>query len=110
MVCWKLSEDYHNAPGGHIRIYTDKELVDKVVNAGLEFEGKDHAHGLHAPYWWIKCAVGVTNDDHPLAEGLPPAAGLGHHEEAAALRAADRVLDPLIGKSMVLYFRKPDAA
>ena len=27
-----------------------------------------HAHGLHAPYWWIKCAVGVDNDEHPLAK------------------------------------------
>ena len=66
MVCWKLSDDYHNDPGGHIRIYTDKELVAKLENAGLVFEGKDHAHGLHSPYWWIKCAVGVRNDDHPL--------------------------------------------
>ena len=30
--------------------------------------GKDYAHGLHTPYWWIKCAVGVNNDDHPLAK------------------------------------------
>ena len=30
--------------------------------------GKDHAHGLHSPYWWIKCAVGVKNDDHPLVK------------------------------------------
>ena len=27
-----------------------------------------------------------------------------------ALQYAGKVLDPLIGKSMVLYFRKPDAA
>ena len=30
IVCWKLSDDYHNVPGGHIRIYTDKELIGKV--------------------------------------------------------------------------------
>jgi hypothetical protein len=28
-------------------------------------------------------------------------------KQPAALRAAGRVLDPLIGKSMVLYLRKP---
>ena len=65
---WKLSEDYHNTPGGHIRIYTGEELVAKVTKAGLDFEGKDYARGLHTPYWWIKCAVGVRNDDHPLAK------------------------------------------
>ena len=78
VINWKLSDDYHNAEGGHIRIYTDHELIDKVTKAGrfndgtpgdaMVFEGKDYAHGLHSPYWWIKCAVGVNNDDHPLAK------------------------------------------
>ena len=110
LVCWKLSDDYHNTPGGHIRIYSDKELVGKVVNAGLEFEGKDHAHGLHTPYWWIKCAVGVKNDEHPLAKAYHRLLVWDIMKRPLVLRAADRVLNPLVGKSMVLYFRKPDAA
>ncbi len=40
VVYWKLSDDYHNIPGGHIRIYTDKELVAKVENAGLVLRGQ----------------------------------------------------------------------
>ena len=110
LVCWKLSDDYHNTPGGHIRIYSDKELVGKVVNAGLEFEGKDHAHGLHTPYWWIKCAVGVKNDEHPLAKAYHRLLVWDIMKRPLVLRAADRVLNPLVGKSMVLYFRKPDAS
>jgi hypothetical protein len=31
-------------------------------------------------------------------------------KQPKALRLAGRVLDPLIGKSLVLYFRKPEAA
>jgi len=110
LVCWKLSDDYHNTPGGHIRIYSDKELVGKVVNAGLELQGKDHAHGLHTPYWWIKCAVGVKNDEHPLAKAYHRLLVWDIMKRPLVLRAADRVLNPLVGKSMVLYFRKPDAA
>jgi SAM-dependent methyltransferase len=110
VVNWKLSEDYHNTPGGHIRIYTDKELVDKVTRAGMELEGKDYAHGLHSPYWWIKCAVGVRNDDHPLAKAYHKLLVWEIVENPKALRLAAKVLDPVIGKSMVLYFRKPDAA
>src|SRR6188768_1433416 len=34
VINWKLSDDYHNAEGGHIRIYTDHELIDKVTKAG----------------------------------------------------------------------------
>jgi SAM-dependent methyltransferase len=110
VVNWKLSEDYHNTPGGHIRIYTDKELVDKVTRAGTVLEGKDYAHGLHSPYWWIKCAVGVRNDDHPLAKAYHRLLVWEIVKDPRALRLAGKVLDPVIGKSMVLYFRKPDAA
>ncbi|MDP3893724.1 class I SAM-dependent methyltransferase [Nocardioides sp.] len=108
IINWKLSEDYHNVPGGHIRIYSDKELIGKLTNAGLDFEGKDYAHGLHAPYWWIKCAVGVRNDDHPLARAYHRLLVWEIMKQPTALKLAGRVLDPLVGKSMVLYFRKPD--
>jgi SAM-dependent methyltransferase len=108
VVNWKLSDEYHQTPGGHIRIYTDKELVAKVEKAGLVLEGKDHAHGLHAPYWWIKGAVGVTNDDHLLARTYHRLLVWEIMQRPRVLRLAGRVLDPLIGKSMVLYFSKPD--
>jgi SAM-dependent methyltransferase len=108
LVNWKLSEDYHNTPGGHIRIYTDKELVAKVVAAGLRLEHQHYAHGLHSPYWWIKCAVGVRNDDHPLARAYHRLLVWEIMKQPRTLRLASRVLDPVMGKSMVLYFSKPD--
>lgn len=107
VVNWKLSEEYHNVPGGHIRIYTDKELIDKISKAGMNFTGKDYAHGLHAPYWWIKCAVGVRNDGHPLAKAYHKLLVWEIMKQPKALQLAGKVLDPLIGKSMVLYFTKP---
>jgi SAM-dependent methyltransferase len=112
-ICWALSDQYHEVEGGHVRIYTGDELVGKLQAAGLEYLGKDHAHGLHSPYWWIKCAVGVDNDKHPLVKA--------YHEVlvwdimkrpgySRVTRLAEKALNPLIGKSMVLYLRKPDAA
>jgi len=107
IINWKLSADYHNVEGGHIRIYTQEELVDKVTKRGLEFEGHDYAHGLHSPYWWIKCAVGVDNDEHPLAKAYHKLLVWEIVKQPALLRLAGKVLDPLIGKSLVVYFRKP---
>ncbi|MGZ5398718.1 MAG: class I SAM-dependent methyltransferase [Nocardioides sp.] len=107
VINWKLSDDYHNVPGGHIRIYTDKELAAKAEGAGLVLEGRGYAHGLHTPYWWIKCAVGVTNDDHPLARAYHRLLVWEIMKQPRVLRYAGRLLDPLIGKSMVLYFRRP---
>ena len=111
VICWKLSDDYHNVPGGHIRIYSDKELIGKLVNAGMEFEGKDHAHGLHAPYWWLKCAVGVDNDENPLVKAYHQVLVwdiMRTPRWSTLTRGAEKVLNPMIGKSMVLYLRKPE--
>ncbi|GAA1479307.1 class I SAM-dependent methyltransferase [Nocardioides aestuarii] len=106
-VNWMLSKDYHDVEGGHIRIYTDAELITKAESAGLVLEGRGYAHGLHAPYWWIKCAVGVTNDDHPLAKAYHRLLVWEIMKQPKALQYAAKVLDPLIGKSLVLYLRKP---
>lgn len=109
VINWKLSADYHNAPGGHIRIYTREELSDKVTKAGLELTGHDYVHGLHSPYWWLKCAVGVNNDEHPLAKAYHRLLVWEIVKQPTALKLAGKMLDPVIGKSMVLYFVKPDA-
>ena len=107
-ICWKLSRAYHDTPGGHIRIYTSEELEAKAAAAGLALEGREHVHGLHAPYWWLKCAVGVDDADHPLVRAYHRLLVWEIEKQPAVLRAAGRVLDPLVGKSLVLYLRKPD--
>ena len=107
-ICWALSEDYHTAPGGHVRIYTRAELEAKLKATGFQVGGHHHAHGLHAPYWWIKCAVGVNNDAHPLAKAYHQLLVWDIMKRPRATRLADRVLNPVIGKSVVVYFTKPD--
>jgi SAM-dependent methyltransferase len=106
-ICWALSEDYHTAPGGHVRIYTRAELEAKLKAIGFEVGGHHHAHGLHAPYWWIKCAVGVNNDAHPLAKTYHQMLVWDIMKRPLATRLADRMLNPVIGKSVVVYFTKP---
>jgi SAM-dependent methyltransferase len=112
-VCWALSDAYHEVEGGHVRIYTGDELVGKLTRAGLVYEGRGHAHALHSPYWWIKCAVGVTNDDNPLVKAYHQVLVwdiMRTPRISTVTRLTERVLNPLIGKSMVLYLRKPEAA
>ncbi len=106
-VCWALSEDYHTAPGGHVRIYTRAELEAKLKSVGFKVGGHHHAHGLHSPYWWIKCAVGVNNDGNPLARAYHQILVWDIMKRPLAPRLAERVMNPLIGKSVVVYFAKP---
>ncbi|GAB2931386.1 class I SAM-dependent methyltransferase [Streptomyces mayteni] len=106
-VCWALSDAYHEVEGGHIRIYRGDQLVRRLREAGLRPYGTHHAHALHAPYWWLKCAFGVDND-----RALPVRA---YHrllvwdimKRPLATRAAEQLLDPILGKSLVVYATKP---
>jgi SAM-dependent methyltransferase len=110
-VNWMLSDDYH-APavaGGHVRIYSATELKAKMRAAGLHLAGSHHAHALHSPYWWLKCAVGVTDDDHPLVARYRRFLEWDIVRGPRSTRIADRLLSPLIGKSLVLYARRPGA-
>ena len=105
-ICWALSDAYHEVEGGHVRIYTGDELVGKLTSAGLEYDGRAHVHGLHAPYWWLKCAVGVDDDQHPLVKAYHRLLVWDIMKKPLLTRMADRVLDPLVGKSLVLYLHK----
>ena len=106
-VCWALSREYHEVEGGHVRIYTAAELVGRVVEAGMRYDGRGHAHALHSPYWWLKCAVGPTNDDHPAVKAYHQLLVWDIMKRPWLTRTADRLLNPVIGKSLVLYLEKP---
>lgn len=114
-VCWAISDRrergrYHTVEGGHVRIFKEDELVAKLRAAGLVYDGHAFAHGLHAPYWWLRCAVGVDNADNPLVKGYHQVLVwdiMRAPRISTVTRLAERALDPLIGKSLVLYLHKP---
>jgi SAM-dependent methyltransferase len=111
-VCWVLSDEYH-APfvtGGHVRIYTEGELRRKMQGAGLRPGASHHSHALHSPYWWLRCAVGPANDDHPLIQPYRRLLEWDIVKAPAVTRIAERVLNPVLGKSLVVYATRPPSA
>ena len=106
-ICWALSDEYHANEGGHVRIFKADELTAQLEATGLVAEGVGYAHALHAPYWWLKCAVGVTNEDNRLVKAYHRLLVWDMMQAPPLTRTAERVLDPVIGKSVVLYLRKP---
>jgi SAM-dependent methyltransferase len=109
-ICWALSDEYHGKPGGHIRIYTASRLASRLRAAGLELTGSHHAHALHSPYWWLKCAVGVDDDQALLPRLYHRFLAWDITNPTRAVRLVERALDPVIGKSLVMYATKPAAA
>ena len=110
-VCWALTDEYHapHVPGGHVRIYSEPELRAKLRRARLRPGAAHHAHALHTPYWWLKCAVGPTNKEHPLVRAYHEVLLwdiVGRQPMARFTKLVDRLANPLLGKSLVVYARK----
>jgi SAM-dependent methyltransferase len=105
-ICWALSREYHEVPGGHVRIFTRAELTAKLTAAGLTPTGGHHAHGLHSAYWWLKCAVGVHDDAHAAVRAYHRLLVWDIMRKPALTRLSEAALNPLIGKSLVIYARK----
>ncbi len=104
-INWMLSDDYH-APavvGGHVRIYSATELKAKMRAVGLRVTATHKAHALHSPYWWLKCAVGVNDDDHRLVRRYRQFLEWDIVSRPRCTRIAERILSPVLGKSLVLY-------
>ncbi|MFE7717689.1 class I SAM-dependent methyltransferase [Nocardia rhizosphaerihabitans] len=106
-ICWALSDEYHANEGGHVRIYRADELRDKITAHGLRYDHQDFAHALHSPYWWLKCAVGVRDNDNPLVRAYHRLLVWDMMSAPALTRTTERLLNPLVGKSVALYFTKP---
>ncbi|MFI1888309.1 class I SAM-dependent methyltransferase [Streptomyces jumonjinensis] len=106
-ICWTLSDAYHEVEGGHIRIYKADELLARIAEAGLTPYGTHHAHALHSPYWWLKCAFGVDNDQVLPVKAYHQLLVWDIMKKPLATRLAERALNPLIGKSFVVYATKP---
>ena len=109
-VCWLLSDEYHSNEGGHVRIYRASELRDKITSGGMELTHSHHAHALHSPFWWLKCAVGVSNSDHPAVAAYHKLLVWDLMRRPKVTRLAESLLNPLMGKSVVMYFSKCSTA
>jgi SAM-dependent methyltransferase len=108
-ICWALSDEYHANEGGHIRIYRADVLRTRLTSVGLVPGASHHAHALHAPFWWLKCAVGVEKDSR-LVRAYHRMLVWDLTRRPWITRTAERVLDPVVGKSLVVYADKPAAS
>jgi SAM-dependent methyltransferase len=110
-VCWAISSDYHApaVPGGHVRIYRFSRLLAALRTAGLRFTGWHHTHALHSPYWWLRCAVGPNRppDEHPAVRAYHSLLVWDLTRRPVATRAVEAILNPVLGKSLVVYGEKP---
>ena len=108
-ISWALSNEYHEVPGGHIRIYSRRVLEERLASVGLRVRSHHYAHALHSPYWWLKCLVGTTNDTNVFVRQYHRLLVWDIMKHPALTTYLEAALNPLVGKSLVLYLEKPVA-
>jgi ubiquinone/menaquinone biosynthesis C-methylase UbiE len=105
-ICWAFSEAYHKVPGGHLRIFHDGELRDQIEEMGMRQYYRHWAHALHAPFWWLQCLFWKSRESNWLIRQYHRFLVWDLMDRPALTRALESILNPLMGKSVVMYFRK----
>lgn len=105
-ICWLLSDAYHANEGGHLRIFRASCLRHDVERLGMFFLCKHWAHALHAPFWWLKCLFWKTQDHNILIKAYHRLLVWDLLKRPRLTQTLERWLNPLLGKSVVMYFNK----
>ena len=106
-ICWRLSEGYRTTHGGHIRIFDATHLRREVERLGFICVGRGSAHALHVPYWWLKCLFWRLDREPWPVKAYHRLLVWDLMKRPWLTRAIDGLLNPFMGKSIILYFTKP---
>lgn len=109
-ICWWLSSAYHQVPGGHLRIFSRRQLQSRISALGFDCYRRHGAHALHVPYWWLQCLFWRSRERNPLVRQYHRLLVWDMFERPWITRTLERLLNPWMGKSVVMYFRKAGAA
>ncbi|MBO6766225.1 class I SAM-dependent methyltransferase [Maricaulis sp.] len=105
-ICWWLAPGYPRTPGGHVRIFRPDALKAQVEKHGFRRYLRHWAHSLHSPYWWLQCALWDSRETSTLVRIYRKFLEWDLLDRPWLTRAMEAVLDPVMGKSVVMYFRK----
>jgi SAM-dependent methyltransferase len=105
----RVSDDYFESKGGHIRIFRPRQLAEGLARAGLATTGVGFAHALHTPYWVLRSIAGL-----PRAETSRLVRAyrlfLIRATLSAAMTRLENALNYCFPKSLILYAEKRGSA
>ncbi|OGP59751.1 MAG: hypothetical protein A2V67_03095 [Deltaproteobacteria bacterium RBG_13_61_14] len=100
-----LSPLYFTNPGGHVRKFMPDELAARLRHLGLKLYAVGHAHAFHSPYWLLRCAFGLPNENHPVPATYRKF--LVKTILSPTLSRVEKFLDWVFPKSLIIYAQKP---
>ena len=105
-ICWLLSKEYFQTPGGHVRIFKKKDLKKAIEKTGFTIIDMHYAHAFHSPYWWLKCLFWKSQNNNPLIKSFETFLIKCMYKYSLSSHPLERYLNPFLGKSLVLYASK----
>ena len=97
-ICWALSKDYQNQPGGHLRIFNQKSLIEEIKISGFNFLSSEKFHSIHSPYWWLRCLFWKSQDSNFFVNKYKKLLEKHILEKPKFLDSIDKFLNPIMGK------------
>ena len=105
-ICWYLSKEYQNQPGGHLRIFDQKKLVHEIESRGFIFLSSEKFHSIHSPYWWLRCFFWKSQEKNLLVKVYKKILERHILKKPRIIDNIDKLMNPIMGKSFSMYFKK----
>ena len=109
-ICWQLSEQYRTTPGGHIRIFDATHLRREIQQQGFEFVGRGRCTCTACPLLVVEVPLLASRTGALVLRWYHKLLVWDLMAQPWLTRAIDGLLNPVMGKSIILYFTKPETA
>ena len=105
-ICWSLSSGYQNMPGGHVRIFKKRQVINEIIDHGFMYDHSERFHGLHSAYWWLRCLFWKTQDSNYFVKIYKKFLEYQILQSPLWLNNFEKIINPIFGKSIAFYFEK----
>jgi SAM-dependent methyltransferase len=105
-IYWRISKEYSHTPGGHVRKYKAKDIINLLRDHNLEIYSIRHKHSLHTIYWLLRCMFGVNNDKALVPRMYHGLLVWDLKTRTRPVRLLDDLCNHLFPKSIVIYAKK----
>jgi SAM-dependent methyltransferase len=107
-IFWRLSQQYRNIPGGHVRIYGRQEIASKLTDAGLRLYAIRFRHAFETLYWLARIGPrGRCWQSYSWAQSFREFLGSKRAHDSKFFYRLEEAANYLFPKSIVFYGRKP---
>lgn len=107
IVFWTISWGYWHSPGGHIRKYKPGQMATMLREGGFEIYAERLRHTIQAMYWFLRCTFGIDNEDFFITRRFQKFVQWHYWRRLRLLEYLEALANPVLGKDLVLYGRKP---